>query len=191
VKIFAKFVHSDILHANADGPYWRVNTMRISILALFLCLGTMAFCQSIPSCSLSSDKPSKGSSPAPPSASFDPLQPNWQIGIAGLEKIQPRLNKNFSKNFTGQWDKAQIDPEMRFHLQLPSIAELSATPLLALNHSFPPKLFNPWPTGKAEPIPTQWPNAKTEQIPTRWPNLKMLPTVTQASTRAAAQTPAK
>src|SRR5579862_9128881 len=149
--------------------------MRISLVALFLCVSTTAICQVNPSGSASSGKPSNGEPPALPSTGFDSLPTSWQTGIAGAGQTSTQPGKNFFR----QWKAAPIDPKMGFQLQLPDSKRTFAPPLLALNNPSLPKQFNPWPYGRAEPIPTQFPNAKIEQIPTQWPKLKMLETQAQ------------
>jgi hypothetical protein len=77
-----------------------------------------------------------------------------------------------SKGFSSQWDQAQIDGIKHFDWKPVGGAKPTGAPLLAQNYSRSPKLFDPRPNGKAEPIPTQWPNGKARDIPTQWPNLK-------------------
>lgn len=137
--------------------------MRQAILAPVLCAGTMAFCQSTPSCS---QKQATEPSPASPFANFDQLPPTWQAGIAAPGKAFTQLGKSF----TWESKNAETEQKRRFNLTLPD-ASLLSVPLMAQNNPAP-GLIKPWPNAKGEPIPTQWPNAKIEQLPTRWPNLK-------------------
>ncbi len=161
--------------------------MRISLLALFLSLSTTAFCQANPTGSASSGKLSNGASPAAPTTGFDSLPPNWQTGIAGRGKTSSQPSTNFFR----EWKAAPIDPKMGFQLQLQGTPRTFAPPLLALNSPSLPKIVNPWPNGKAEPIPTQFPDAKMQQIPTQWPKLKMLETDSQRKAPSATQAPVK
>lgn len=137
--------------------------MRISILALFLCSSTIAFCQSTASGFQTPDK--LWPLPAQPSAAVGQLSPAWQPSGAGTEKAGTTFF---------EWDQTQIDPKTSFKLILPRTTEPFANAFVAKNDSAIPKLFKPWPNINAEPIPTQWPNARAEKIPTQWPNLKFL-----------------
>jgi hypothetical protein len=123
----------------------------------------------------------KSSSAASPLTGSDWLTPNCQTSSAGGAETFTRPGSNFSKT----WEPSKMDERWRFHLTVPS-AEVPS-PMMAQNHPYAPKTFNPWPDGKAEPIPTQWPNAKPKPIPTRWPNLKFLLTKRQTGTPAAKQ----
>jgi hypothetical protein len=139
--------------------------MRLSVLSLFLCAGTMAFCQA--------------PAPASSTAGFSGLQLDWQPCTAAPARSAIQAGKSFSR----QWEDAQINPEARLQSQLIDAAG-SEFSLLEKNQPFLLKPFRPQPKARSGPIPTQWPTLKVEQIPTQWPDLKLQPIKTQSSAPA-------
>jgi hypothetical protein len=121
--------------------------MRLAILALLICPGATAICQST------------ANIPAKPDASFASLFSNPASRVSSLQSAIPNLallntegQLNLPKNW--HWNAALTGTQMMYPPQ-------QAIPLQG-------------PIAKLEPIPTEWPNLKVEEIPTDWPNLKVV-----------------
>lgn len=162
--------------------------MRLAILSLFLCGGLMAYCQSTPSGSASSDKQWKVPSSTSTWMDFDKLPPSRQK--SNLDSSNTFTLPN--AGFLWQRESAQKDAKIPFQLSQQRTGAAFEAPLLAENVSpFRPNTLAQWPNLKVEPIPTQWFNAKAESIPTQWPNLKMLAITAESRSPAAPEPPAK
>jgi hypothetical protein len=149
--------------------------MRRTILALFLCVSSMAICQSIPQPPANS-----GKSIVEPGSRFRDFSPNWLT--------PPTIPAQTDPGASPAWNTPQrnwkINPQEP--LSLPG-EQPFGTILIARNEHAGPQLPNP----KLQPIPTQWPNAKMEPIPTQWPKFKLLPIATQAGSPVMLQAPAR
>ncbi len=139
--------------------------MRLAILALFLCAGPMAICQSTAPAPANSEKQKQPV--AQPWMDFGKLPPHW------LTKPMPvQSDQDVSRG----WNDPQRDWKINPLQPLPQSGEQFGKMLIAQKDGPDPQLpLSSWPNAKVEPIPTQWPNAIVEAIPTQWPNFKLLP----------------
>jgi hypothetical protein len=149
--------------------------MRRTILALLLCVSSMAICQSIPQPPANS-----GKSIVEPGSRFRDFSPNWLT--------PPTKPAQTAPGGSPAWNSSQrnwkINPEQPW--SLPGGQQFGMT-LIARNEHPDLQL----PTPKVQPIPTQWPNAKVEPIPTRWPDFKLLAIATQAGSPVMLQAPTR
>jgi hypothetical protein len=133
--------------------------MRLAILALFMCAGPMAICQSTPPPPANSEKP-QGQPVIQPWADFSKLPPNWLSTPTTPIQSDPGVSPG--------WNNRQRD--WRINPQQP-LSGSGWRALIVQNDHPNPQL----PNANVEPIPTQWPNAIVEAIPTQWPHSKLLP----------------
>jgi hypothetical protein len=133
--------------------------MRLAILALFICAGPMAICQSTPPVPANSEKP-QGPPVTQPRADFNQPPPNWLS--------TPNAPIQSDSGVSPDWNKRQRD--WKINPQQP-LSGIGWKTLMTQNDHPNPQL----PNLKVEPIPTRWPNAIVEAIPTQWPDSKLLP----------------
>jgi hypothetical protein len=148
--------------------------MRLAILALFICAGPTAICQSTPPAPVNSEKP-QGLPITQPWADFNKLPPTWLS--TPNTPIQP------DSGVSPAWNKRQRD--WKINPQQP-LSGIGGKTLMAQNDHPNPQL----PNAKVEPIPTRWPNAIVEPIPTQWPDSKLLPIATKSDAPVMLQAPA-
>jgi len=137
--------------------------MRLSMLALFLCAGTTALCQSSAQAPWSTDKPGQKMQQGWNLTSDVPLK-SFTLPKGLDNEATPRLPQN-----------AQIDPKMVLHPK--SSLSLQGPGTLVAQNQYPNLQLLPIqsPTSPVKTIPTQWPNVKLQSIPTQWPGLQISP----------------
>jgi hypothetical protein len=146
--------------------------MRLAILTLFMCAGSVAICQSTPPARVNPQvqgqpaiSPRTGATKLPPKWSVTPM-PVPVPNVAGVRN-NPRR----------EW---KINPKQ-------PLSGIGWRTMLVARNERP----NPQPSNaKVEPIPTQWPNAKVEPIPTQWPDFKLLPITTKSIAPVMLKAPA-
>jgi hypothetical protein len=129
--------------------------MRLAILALFMCAGSVAICQSTPPARVN---PQIQGQPA--------ISP--RTGVTKLWSVTPAMPVPSDPNNSQVWNNPQREWKINTKQPLSGIGW--GTMLVARNEQ-----PHPQPNARVEPIPTQWPNAKVEPIPTQWPDFKLLP----------------
>ena len=129
--------------------------MRLTILALFLCAGTPAFCQSAVQAPESDTQVQKAGVPQP-WTNLNKRPADWfSTGAAPAPAdIAPHTS------FTWQWNAAAADRKAIFPSPWPALVAKNELPGLPF---------------RFEQIPTHWPNAKMEPIPTQYSGLAMVP----------------
>jgi hypothetical protein len=145
--------------------------MRLAVLALFICGGTMATGQQTAHAPAFPEQPSLTShGMALPSGDFakHPPQRHFNLVVPRSAIILPGSLR--------QPNDAQIDPKIIVLPPQSSIGEQTPGMQVAEN-LYPGLKFLPIDESKAklEPIPTSWPNLKIENIPTVSPKLEVLP----------------
>jgi hypothetical protein len=135
--------------------------MRLGILALFLCAGATAFCQSAAPAAVNPDELGRIQ------AAF--TQPAWGInklplGVHIPNAAPPRVLIRPMAGAAQHWNDAQIDPRMIVHPPPSSLGAQPAGSLVAQNL---------YPNLRFQPV--EWPYLKFQRIPTVWPNLKIGP----------------
>lgn len=127
--------------------------MRLAILTLFMCAGSVAICQSTPPARVNPQI--QGQPGISPQTGVTKLPPNWSVTPT---MPVPRVWNDPRR----EW---KINPKQ-------PLSGIGWGEMLVARNEQP----NPQPpNAKVEPIPTQWPNAKLEPIPTQWPDFKLLP----------------
>ncbi len=150
--------------------------MRLLTLALFLCAGSAAFCQSTtpaPAKPHSSNPDKLWQLPpefAQPQMEFGKLPHNWDSFT-----VMPRTEIVIS-NPARVLPDARIDRNIIVHPPQASIGVQPPGKLVAQN-LYPNLRLLPidWPKAKVEQIPTDWPRYKLESIPTEFGGAEMLP----------------
>jgi hypothetical protein len=147
--------------------------MRITILSLFLCAGTTAFCQaSAPVPAIPDNLWQTPLGPIPPSRDFTKLPPGWHavpLTAPGI-LFQPKVLD------TTRLKEAQIDPGIVIH---PPASSLGVQPpgTAVAQKEYPHLRILPIESASSqvEAIPTQWPRYRLESIPTQWPMSEIVP----------------
>lgn len=153
--------------------------MRSSLLALFLCAGATAFCQSG---TPAQPNPYKMKPTLPPFTQpwkdFSKLPQVWQMNRnapLNLFTLQSQLPSR-------QLNDARIDPKIILH---PPHSSLGMQPpgINMAQNEFPGLKLLPIDTTGAnlQPIPGVWPNAELKAIPTLWPKGEILSIYTGAT----------
>jgi hypothetical protein len=160
--------------------------MRSIALALFLCAGTAALCQS-PAQTPFNFTWRDQSLPATNSpANPDKLFSDARLKPFASLKVFPRAEKN-----AAPWSQdAEIDPKVIIHPPQSSIGRLSPGTVIEQKEYANLRMLpidSPRPNMQA--IPAQWPNLKVQAIPTRWPQLEISPVL--GTSPLSAQTPEK
>jgi hypothetical protein len=142
--------------------------MRVTILSLFFCAGTTAFCQTSAAAPAIPDnqwQPPLLVAP-PPIRDFSKLPPGWHA----IPLTPPRIMVVPKPVDTTPLKDAQIDPKMIVHPPASSIGVQPPGTAVAQNE-YPHLRMLPIESASshAEAIPTQWPPNRLENIPTRWP----------------------
>lgn len=162
--------------------------MRSAFLALILCAGVVATCQSLAPAPKTDQRVIEDSQGIQSRANCKNAMPDISVlGFAPL-KEEPR----FTAPAIWHMNSAQAASKFPFPLS-PSNLRVQPYTLLAQNegpnsYQMP---FRQWPNAKVEPIPTRWPNAKFEPIPTEWPSLRTVPVTSQSRTQKPIQAPLK
>lgn len=142
--------------------------MRITILSLFLCAGTTAFCQTGAPAPAIPNNPWQaplGAIP-PPIRDFSKLPPGWHAAPL----TPPRMMWVPKAVDTTRPKDAQIDPKIIVHPPASSIGVQPPGTAVAQNE-YPHLRMLPIESAASyvEAIPTQWPPNRLEKIPTQWP----------------------
>jgi hypothetical protein len=146
--------------------------MRLTFLALFLCSGVTALCQST---APAPAKPEKSvENPSNNQTLSDNMKLSRELSIPSFAPVTEK--HRFNLPTTWSWDNAQSSPK-----------KISPSPFL--NSEIVTLHIDgaQWPNLKREPIPTQWSNLTVQQIPTDWPNLKMVLIASQLNPPAVVQ----
>ena len=146
--------------------------MRLAILTLFMCAGSVAICQSTPPARVNPQV--QGQPAISPGTGATKMPPKWSV------KPMPVPDPNVA----GVWNNARREWKINPKQPLSGIGW--RTMLVARNERPNPQP----PNAKVEPIPTQWPNAKVEPIPTQWPDFKLLPITTKSIAPVMLKAPA-
>jgi hypothetical protein len=162
--------------------------VRITILSLFLCAGTTAFCQS------SAPAPAIPTNPwqsplgvvPPPIRDFSKLPPGWHA----VPLTPPRIVVRPKAVDTTRLNDAQIDPRIVVHPPASSIGVQPPGTAIAQNE-YPHLRILPIESDRSyvEAIPTQWPPDRLENIPTEWPMAKIV--AAHESSAAMVRSPGK
>jgi hypothetical protein len=148
--------------------------MRLAILALFMCAGSVAICQSTPPVRVSPQI--QGQPAISPRTGVTKLPPNWSVTSRMPVPSDPNISQVWN-NPRREW---KINPKQ------PLSGIGWGTMLVARNEQPNPQP----PNAKVEPIPTQWPNAKVEPIPTQWPDFKLAPITIESISPVMLKAPA-
>jgi hypothetical protein len=148
--------------------------MRLAILALLMCAGSVAICQSSPPVRVSPQI--QGQPGISPQTGVTKLPPNWSVTPTMPVPSDPNISQLWN-NPRREW---KINPKQ-------PLSGIGWGEMLVARNGQP----NPQPpNAKVEPIPTQWPNAKVEPIPTQWPDFKLLPITIKSISPMMPKTPA-
>ena len=147
--------------------------MRITILSLFLCAGTTAFCQTGAPAPAIPNNPWQaplGGVP-PPARDFSKLPPGWHAGPL----IRPKMMVAPKAVDTTRPKDAQIDPKIIVHPPASSIGVQPPGTAVKQN-DYPGLRMLPIESAGShvEAIPTQWPPNRLESIPTQWPMAEII-----------------
>ena len=148
--------------------------MRLAILALFMCAGSVAICQSTPAAQVNpriQDQPAIS-----PRTGVTKLPPNWSVTPAMPVPSDPNISQVWN-NPQREW---KINPKQ-------PLSSIGGGTLLVARYEQPHPQS---PTARVEPIPTQWPNAKVEPIPTQWPDFNLLPITIESISPVMLKAPA-
>jgi hypothetical protein len=149
------------------------DAMRITILSLFLCAGTTAFCQSSAAAPAIPDK--LWQTPLvvtpPPVRDFTKLPPGWHavpLTPPGIMVVPKAID---SRHLTD----AQIDPKIIVHPPASSMGVQPPGTAVAQNE-YPHLRMLPIESAGShvEAIPNQWPPNRLENIPTQWPTAEII-----------------
>jgi hypothetical protein len=133
--------------------------MQRTILALFLCTGTMAFCQPAAPAAVSPEELGRIQTAfTQPVWEINKLPASWQF----THSAPPTILTWHSADVAHAPNDAQIDPNMIVH---PPPQHLGVQPpgTLVARNLYP----------KLQILPIQWPCLKIHPIPTVWPNLNL------------------
>ena len=141
--------------------------MRITILSLFLCAGTTAFCQSSAPAPVIPDNLWQAPlGVVPPSRDFSKLPPGWHA----VPLTPPRIMVVPKAAGTRPLKDAQIDPGIVVHPPASSMGVQPPGTAVAQNE-YPHLRMLPIESAGSQvgAIPTQWPPNRLENIPAQWP----------------------
>jgi hypothetical protein len=158
--------------------------MRITILSLFLCAGTAAFCQTgAPAIPKNPWQTPLGGVPTP-IRDFSKLPPGWHAAPL----TPPRMMYLPEVVDTTRPKGAQIDPKIIVHPPVSSIGMQPPGTAVAQNE-YPGLRMLPIESARShlEAIPTQWPPNRLENIPTQWPMAEIV--AAQNSSAALVRSP--
>jgi hypothetical protein len=146
--------------------------MRITVLSLFLCAATSAFCQAGAQAPAIPDNLWQNPLVIPPSIrDFSKLPPGWHA----IPFTAPGILVQPSPVDTTRLKDAQIDPKMVVHPPASSIGVQPPGTAVAQNE-YPHLRILPIKSASShvEAIPTQWPPKRVENIPTQWPMAEII-----------------
>jgi hypothetical protein len=146
--------------------------MRITILSLFLCAGTTAFCQSSAPAPVIPDNLWQAPlGVVPPSRDFSKLPPGWHA----VPLTPPRIMVVPKAAGTRPLKDAQIDPGIVVHPPASSMGVQPPGTAVAQNE-YPHLRMLPIESAGShvEAIPNQWPPNRLENIPTQWPTAEII-----------------
>jgi hypothetical protein len=151
--------------------------MRLSMLALFLCAGTTALCQSGAQAPWSTDEPGQKLQPG---SDFTKPPQRWNL-TSDVPLKSFTLPKGLDNEATarlpqdGRIPDAQIDPKMILHPK--SSLSLQGPGTLVAQNQYPNLQLLPIqsPASPVKTIPVEWPKLKLQSIPTQWPGLQSSP----------------
>jgi hypothetical protein len=148
--------------------------MQLAILALFMCAGSVAICQSTPPDQVNPQI--QGQPAVSPRTGVTKLPPNWNVTPTMPVPSDPNISQVWN-NPRREW---KINPKQ-------PLSGIGWGTMLVARNEQPNR--QP-PNAKVEPIPTQWPNAKVEAIPTQWPDFKLLPITIESISPVMLKAPA-